>query len=140
MPRGVQRSARFHWRRHEAARRYESLAAQDRLSDRAWDGSGPLDGGGIGYGSLDTEIMTYARVHSYVILTHDLDFGAILAATQGAKPSVIQIRAELVGPDAIGTEILAVLEQLRLELEAGALVTVDPKRTRVRVLPLYGRG
>ena len=90
--------------------------------------------------ALDTEIMAYARIHAYVVLTHDLDFGAILARQQGAKPSVIQIRAELVGPEVIGTAILAVLDQLGLELEAGALITVDPKHTRVRVLPLYGRG
>jgi predicted nuclease of predicted toxin-antitoxin system len=95
----------------------------------------------VGSGTaLDTEIMAYTRTNGYVILTHDLDFGAILAATQGAEPSVIRIRAELVGPDAIGSEILAALEQLRPELEAGALITVDPKHTRMRVLPLYGRG
>jgi predicted nuclease of predicted toxin-antitoxin system len=40
----------------------------------------------------DTEIMAYARVNSYVVLTHDLDFSAILAATHGEKPSVVQIQ------------------------------------------------
>ena len=29
----------------------------------------------------DIEIMAFARAGGYVILTHDLDFGAILAAT-----------------------------------------------------------
>lgn len=41
----------------------------------------------------DVEIMGYARQHGYIVLTHDLDFGAILAATQGRAPSVVQIRA-----------------------------------------------
>jgi hypothetical protein len=31
-------------------------------------------------------------------LTHDLDFSAILAATKGKKPSVIQIRARTASP------------------------------------------
>jgi len=27
--------------------------------------------------------MSFAAAHDFVVLTHDLDFGAILAATQG---------------------------------------------------------
>ena len=46
------------------------------------------------YAAPDSEIMAYARVHHYAVLTHDLDFGAILAATNGEKPSVIKIRAD----------------------------------------------
>lgn len=49
----------------------------------------------------DSEIMAYARVNDYVVLTHDLDFSAILAATHGEKPSVVQIRAEDVLDDPI---------------------------------------
>ena len=47
----------------------------------------------------DAEIMAFARTHEYVVLTHDLDFSSIVAATQGAKPSVVQIRAEDVSPE-----------------------------------------
>ncbi len=35
----------------------------------------------------DSEIMAYAATHDYVVLTHDLDFSAILAATHGEKPT-----------------------------------------------------
>lgn len=84
----------------------------------------------------DSEIMAYARMNNYVVLIHDLDFGAILAATQGEKPSVVQIRAEDVSPDVIGKQLVAALKQMEAELEQGALMTVDPKRTRLRVLPL----
>ncbi|QTQ33601.1 DUF5615 family PIN-like protein [Aromatoleum bremense] len=38
----------------------------------------------------DSEIMAYAKAADYVVLTHDLDFGAILAATHGEKPSVVR--------------------------------------------------
>ncbi|MBZ5658202.1 MAG: DUF5615 family PIN-like protein [Acidobacteriia bacterium] len=34
----------------------------------------------------DLEIMAYAAQHDHVVLTHDLDFSAILAATHGEKP------------------------------------------------------
>ncbi len=50
----------------------------------------------------NAEIMAYAREHHWVVLTHDLDFSAILAATHGDKPSVVQIRAEDVSPGVIG--------------------------------------
>ena len=88
----------------------------------------------------DTEIMAYAAANGYVVLTHDLDFGAILAATHGEKPSVVQIRAEDVSPDVIGTQVVAALRQMTAELDQGALLTVEPNRTRVRVLPLHRKG
>jgi predicted nuclease of predicted toxin-antitoxin system len=84
----------------------------------------------------DLEIMAYARDHNYIVLTHDLDFSAILASTHGEKPSVVQIRAEDLSTETIGQPILAALRQLERELEEGALVTVDPSRTRIRILPL----
>ncbi|MDH3209724.1 MAG: DUF5615 family PIN-like protein [Burkholderiaceae bacterium] len=85
----------------------------------------------------DAEVMAYARAHHYVVLTHDLDFGAILAATHGEKPSVVQIRAENARPEVIGKQVITALRQMAAELNEGALLTVDPHRARVRVLPLY---
>ena len=87
----------------------------------------------------DSEIMAYAAAHGYVVLTHDLDFGSILAATHGEKPSVVQIRAADVSPDVIGRQVIIALGQMATELEEGALLTVDPNRTRLRVLPLQKR-
>jgi predicted nuclease of predicted toxin-antitoxin system len=87
----------------------------------------------------DLVVMEYARVNECVVLTHDLDFGAILAATQGKKPSVVQIRAEDVSPDAISKPVIAALRQMVGELEDGALLTVEPARTRLRLLPLQNR-
>jgi predicted nuclease of predicted toxin-antitoxin system len=76
---------------------------------------------------------------NYVVLTHDLDFGAILAATQRRKPSVVQLRASDVRPEVIGLQVVAALRQLQVELDNGALITVDPTKTRVRILPLVPR-
>lgn len=84
----------------------------------------------------DSEIMAYAAEHNYVVLTHDLDFSAILAATHGQKPSVVQIRTGDVSPQVAGPQVVAAIHHLRAELEAGALVTVGPRRSRVRMLPL----
>lgn len=86
--------------------------------------------------ATDVEIMDFARENRYVIITHDLDFSAILATTHGERPSVVQIRSEDLSPEVIGDQIIAALRQMSVELEEGALLTIDPIRTRLRVLPL----
>ena len=53
----------------------------------------------------DTEIMAYAMTNDWIVLTHDLDFSAILAVTQGEKPSVVQIRADDISPNKIGAQV-----------------------------------
>jgi predicted nuclease of predicted toxin-antitoxin system len=83
----------------------------------------------------DHEILGYARSNQYVIFTHDLDFGSILAATKADCPSVIQIRTQDVTPKYLGRLVFSALHQFEKHLEGGALVTVDEKKLRARVLP-----
>ncbi|MGB2900751.1 MAG: DUF5615 family PIN-like protein [Candidatus Acidiferrum sp.] len=84
----------------------------------------------------DSEIMTFAAANNYVVVTHDLDFGAILAVTHGKKPSVVQIRSEDVSAEFIGKQTVAALRHMQAELEAGALLTIEVGRTRLRLLPV----
>jgi len=84
----------------------------------------------------DIEIITYAREHDYTILTNDLDFGFILAITHGKKPSVIQTRIDVFSPDIIGGIVTNAIKQLTADIENGALITIDPRKTRVSLLPL----
>jgi predicted nuclease of predicted toxin-antitoxin system len=84
----------------------------------------------------DRTLMQWAAAHDHVVVTNDLDFSTILAATQRQKPSVIQIRADLLTPTAIGGAVLRAIAQTGPELAEGALVSVDPGRARVRILPL----
>ena len=84
----------------------------------------------------DNEILGYARSNGYVVFTHDLDFGTILAATKANYPSVIQIRSQNVAPEHLGRLVVSALHQFEKYLKAGALVTVDEKKLRVRILPL----
>lgn len=83
----------------------------------------------------DQELFKYALSNCYVILTHDLDFGAILAATRANGPSVVQVRSQDVTPRHLGPLLLSVLQQFQKHLEDGALITVDENRTRARILP-----
>ena len=84
----------------------------------------------------DSEIMIYAKTYGFTILTNDLDFGYILAITHGRKPSVIQIRTGALGYDRIGSVVLNAINLLASDIDKGALVTIDPRKTRVTVLPL----
>jgi predicted nuclease of predicted toxin-antitoxin system len=86
--------------------------------------------------ALDSEILLFAEQNGYVLLTHDLDFGAILAASSGSSPSVIQIRAANLNSDSIATEVIAAIKQMTTELESGALLIVEPGSNRLRMLPL----
>ena len=84
----------------------------------------------------DAAIMEWAATHEYVVFTHDLDFGAMLALSHATGPSVLQVRAADVLPDRLGDVILAALKQHDAELASGALVVVDESRSRVRILPI----
>jgi len=84
----------------------------------------------------DDELLRYAREHGYVVFTHDLDFGTLLALTRARGPSVVQVRTQNVLPAAIGNLVVRVLTEHGAALEAGALVTVDERAARVRILPI----
>jgi predicted nuclease of predicted toxin-antitoxin system len=94
-----------------------------------WSNTGAAD-------APDTEIMDYARTHDYVVFTHDLDFGALLAVTHAGKPSVIQIRSDDIFPGSAANPVVSSLRQLSADVEKGALVTIDTRKARVHLLPL----
>ncbi len=81
-------------------------------------------------------LMTYAQQRGLVIVTHDLDFGALLAATHARGPSVIQVRMQDPLGDGFVHLISSVLKRFEAEITAGALIVVDESRSRVRVLPI----
>ena len=84
----------------------------------------------------DAEIMEWARHNNYVVFTHDLDFGSLLAVSAEKGPSVIQVRTHDVTPDHLEDALVKALRAHGEALEAGALVTIDETRSRVTILPL----
>jgi predicted nuclease of predicted toxin-antitoxin system len=85
--------------------------------------------------ATDGEIMNWAQTNEYVVFTHDLDFGILLAVTQAKGPSVIQIRTQDVFPQTLGERMVQILKQHEKILEKGALITVDESKSRARILP-----
>lgn len=86
--------------------------------------------------ATDRTIMEWALANEHIVFTNDLDFGILLAATQARSPSVIQVRTQDVLPVAIAEVVISTLRQFQTQLEAGALITVDKLRSRVRILPI----
>lgn len=86
--------------------------------------------------AADYTIMDWARKNDYWVITNDLDFGDILAATDALCPSVIQVRTQDVSPNHLTPILIPVLNEYKIHLEEGALITVDEARSRIRMLPI----
>jgi predicted nuclease of predicted toxin-antitoxin system len=84
----------------------------------------------------DKDILEWAAEHNFVVFTHDLDFGTLLAAHKTMCPSVIQIRTQDVTPAFLLKTVTLALQQFKNYIEKGALITIDNNRARVRVLPI----
>jgi predicted nuclease of predicted toxin-antitoxin system len=80
--------------------------------------------------------MAWALANAYVVFTHDLDFGTILALTHAAGPRVLQVRGQDVLPEHMGPVVIAALRQHDADLATGAIEVVEERKLRVRVLPL----
>lgn len=92
-----------------------------------WSDVGPAD-------APDDEILRWAGNEGRVVLTNDLDFGAMLATTGASSPSVVQLRTDTTLPSRLGPLVGRVLCDTEAELSSGALVTVAGDRVRLRSL------
>ena len=88
------------------------------------------------FNAKDSELVAYACKNDYVILTCDLDFTALLAASRKQKPSIVQIRVQGFETDVLANMIALAVKQNLCALENGAILTIDAKRARMRLLPL----
>ena len=74
----------------------------------------------IGAGNApDAEILGYAAANDLVVITHDLDFGAILAVARGPKPSVVQIRGGAISPELAARRVVDALKHIQLTYALG---------------------
>ena len=52
------------------------------------------------------------------------------------RPSLVQLRGPKVLPEQIAEPLVESLRRFRADLESGALLLIEPGRSRVRILPL----
>lgn len=84
----------------------------------------------------DPEILEKARTENRVLLTHDLDFGELLAAGGGRLPSVVIFRLRNMRPEQVTRYLDEVLAHHTDSLRDGAIATVTEGQVRVRRLPI----
>jgi len=85
---------------------------------------------------VDGDILQKARQENRVLLTHDLDFGELLAASGGALPSVIIFRLKDMRAPNVSRHLSSILMQRSEALNQGAVCSVTEQKVRIRVLPI----
>ena len=86
--------------------------------------------------SSDAHIVSAARERGAVLVSHDQDFGALLAIAGARQPSLINLRTSSVDVDFLARCILGALANAGADLADGAIVTIEDGGTRVRRLPI----
>jgi predicted nuclease of predicted toxin-antitoxin system len=87
----------------------------------------------------DQEIMHYALIEGYTVLTHDQDFNTLLAHSRAGKPSVVLLRLSSLRVDKVGLRVLKAIAASKYDLARGAIVVIEDKRVRIRPLPLFAQ-
>lgn len=84
----------------------------------------------------DPQILKKALEEGRILLTHDLDFGDILAASGSHLPSVVIFRLRNMRPEKVNLFLLMIITNHPSDLEEGSIITVTEGRIRIRKLPL----
>jgi predicted nuclease of predicted toxin-antitoxin system len=84
----------------------------------------------------DPLIIEKAKLEGRVILTFDLDFGDLMAASKDEVPSVIIFRLKNTSPQFVFNRLLNVLQNCSADIEIGAVVIVSDERYRLGHLPI----
>ncbi len=80
----------------------------------------------------DAELLARAYMEGRIVLTLDLDFGYLMAASGSQLPSVILFRLGNETAEVVTRRLSDVLDSCADSLASGAFVTVDDARIRVR--------
>jgi len=84
----------------------------------------------------DADILEKARREGFVVLTHDLDFGELIAISGAKLPSVVTFRLRNMKPNNVNHYLQNLVSRHKDTLEEGAVFSVTEGRIRVRRLPI----
>lgn len=84
----------------------------------------------------DSDILQKARAEGRILLTNDLDFGELIAASGAKLPSVVVFRLRNMRPEQVNRYLGEVVKRHQEALEQGAVVSVTEGQVRVRLLPV----
>jgi predicted nuclease of predicted toxin-antitoxin system len=90
-----------------------------------------------GWGTMpDPEILRKAQEEGRILLTHDLGFGELLAASGGELPSLIIFRLKDMRAPNVSLHLFNILGQQSEALNKGAVCSVTERKVRIRMLPI----
>lgn len=84
----------------------------------------------------DVAIMEEARAKKEVIVTHDLDYGHLLAFSGESMPSVIVFRLRNTHPGNLFARIMSAWPEIEKPLLTGAIVVLEDAALRIRRSPI----
>lgn len=84
----------------------------------------------------DSAILAKGRAEGRVVLTHDLDFGELMAASGADLPSVVIFRLRDMRPERVNWRLEEIIRRYEELLERGAIMSVEEGSVRVRSLPI----
>jgi predicted nuclease of predicted toxin-antitoxin system len=84
----------------------------------------------------DPDILDKARQEERILLTHDLDFGELIAASGATLPSVITFRLRNMHPEQVNRYLTEIIAQHQDALEQGSVISINEGQIRVRLLPI----
>ena len=96
---------------------------KDAGHDVDWSGAWSKDPG-------DEQILSYAHSEGRILVTLDKDFGELAIVKGMSHAGIVRLVGLSVRQQAFACS--AALERYCEELQAGAIVTVEPNRTRIR--------
>jgi predicted nuclease of predicted toxin-antitoxin system len=105
---------------------------RDRLHDVVHLAEGGLER------MTDSEILCKARAEQRIVLTFDLDFDELMAASRHSLPSVVTFRLRNQRPENVIWHLDRLLLELGNRLAESVIVTVEERGYRLRRLPISG--
>jgi len=96
-----------------------------------------LHAGDIGLArASDATILARAKRQGECVITHDLDYGQLLAFSGDRAPSVVLFRLRRADTRIMFERLTAVWKEIEEDVASGAIITVEEAIRRVRRLPI----
>lgn len=84
----------------------------------------------------DATIIAEAKEHGECVITHDLDYGQVLAFSGDSAPSVLIFRLRRADAKLMHDRMAAAWNEIEQGLASGAVAIIEEAAVRIRQLPI----
>ena len=84
----------------------------------------------------DFDILEKSLCEKRILLTHDLDFGELIARSRARLPSIIIFRLRNMSPEKVNLYLHEVITKHPDALQQGVIISVTEGQIRIRLLPI----